>query len=64
MSAGPEHWFDIAMREVIPNLDNVTDVDRIGAFGLEAPGACTCPDLPGEHTEDECAAEGWKQVRS
>ena len=57
--------FDEEMRAALaagePLLDNVTDPDRLVSHGLEAPGGCTCDVLPGEHTEDQCAAELWKQ---
>jgi hypothetical protein len=60
---GPEHWLDIAMREVLPNLDNATDPDVIGAYGIEGPGTCTCHLIPGEHPENECGALTWKATR-
>jgi hypothetical protein len=60
--AGPEHWLDIAMREVLPNLDNVTDPDVIGAYGIEGPGSCVCHLIPGEHSEAECGALTWKKA--
>jgi hypothetical protein len=41
----------------IPNLDNVGDGT------VDGPGTCTCPVLPGEHNDDQCAAALWEQVR-
>jgi hypothetical protein len=59
--------FDAEMRAALatgePLLDNVTDPHLIGAYGIEGPGSCTCPLLPGEHLENECGALTWKATR-
>ena len=52
-----QDWFERAMNSGAPNLDNVTDPDVIGPYGLEWDHCACGTRIPGDVDEcDECRA--------